>query len=276
DRSSHVLRARDPPQRDGPLDIPFPLSLFPAVRLLGHFGIDPSRRDAVHRDARRELNGERLGEGDDGTLGGRVIGVECLAPLPGDRIPQITRDRYRPRPPSTALDRLDRLFGLRPPAAVPDRHACARPGEQQRGRPPDPAAAAGDERALARQRDHSLRVASTMSQMTCSTASCSSWMREVSSAGMTRQSSTTPRASPPPLPSSATTRTPLARAAWAPRTTFGLSPLVECSTTRSPGRASASIWRAKISSKPRSLPHAVSSEVSVVNAIAGSARRLRL
>src|SRR5439155_64712 len=45
DRSSHVLRARDPPQRDGPLDIPFPLSLFPAVPLLGRSGSHPTARD---------------------------------------------------------------------------------------------------------------------------------------------------------------------------------------------------------------------------------------
>src|SRR2546428_816846 len=100
-------------------------------------------------------------------------------------------------------------------------------------------------------------------------------MCDVSSAGITRQSSTTPRVSPPPLPSSATTRTPLARAAWAARTTLGLSPLVECSTTRSPGRARASIWRAKISSKPQAVPAPVGNAVSGVHTPACQAGRRR-
>src|SRR5207249_3600110 len=110
----------DPPQRDGPLDITFPLSPFPAVRLLRHLRIDPSRRDAVHGDPRRELDGERLREGDDGALGGRVVGVERLAALPRGG-----RDEDDPAP-STALDRLDRLFRLSPPAQVPDRYTRAR------------------------------------------------------------------------------------------------------------------------------------------------------
>src|SRR2546422_8466547 len=49
----------------------------PRVRLLAHLRIHPSRRDAVDRDvARRELDGEGLGERDDGALGGGVVGVE--------------------------------------------------------------------------------------------------------------------------------------------------------------------------------------------------------
>jgi len=55
---------------------------------------------------------------------------------------------------------------------------------------------------------------------------------------------------------------------------LGLSPEVECSTSTSPGFASASTWRAKISSKPMSLAQAVSSEVSVVSATARSAGRV--
>src|SRR2546422_10142595 len=56
----------------------------PRVRLLAHLRIHPSRRDAVDRDvARRELDGEGLGERDDGALGGGVVGVERLAPLAG-------------------------------------------------------------------------------------------------------------------------------------------------------------------------------------------------
>src|SRR5207248_908969 len=51
---------------------------------------------------------------------------------------------------------------------------------------------------------------------------------------MTRQSSTSLRAAPPSLPSSAPTPTPLARAACAARSTLGLPPLVECSTPRAP------------------------------------------
>ena len=65
-------------------------------------------------------------------------------------------------------------------------------------------------------------------------------------------------------------RVPRARAARAAATRLGLRPLVLCSTSRSPGRQSASTWRAKICSNPRSLPAAVSSEVSVVSATAAS------
>ena len=66
---------------------------------------------------------------------------------------------------------------------------------------------------------------------------------------------------------------PRARAARAAASRLALAPLVLCSTSRSPGRQSASTWRAKICSNPRSLPAAVSSEVSVVSAIAASGRR---
>ena len=45
--------------------------------------------------------------------------------------------------------------------------------------------------------------------------------------------------------------------------------------SRSPGRPSASTWRAKTRSKPKSLPAAVRAEVSVVRAIAGRPRRSR-
>ena len=65
-----------------------------------------------------------------------------------------------------------------------------------------------------------------------------------------------------------------ARAACAARTTLGLSPLVECSTRRSPGRVRASTWRANTSSNPMSLAAAVSSDVSVVRATARSEGRL--
>ena len=54
---------------------------------------------------------------------------------------------------------------------------------------------------------------------------------------------------------------------------FGLLPEVEMAMTTSPGRPSASIWRAKIRSKPKSLPAAVSVDVSVVSAIAAIGAR---
>src|SRR6266566_2707608 len=191
-------------------------------------------------------------------------------------VSQVTSDGDRPSPPSTALHRPDRFFRVRSPAPVANRHPAARPGEQHRCRPADAAAATRHKRALRRQIDHPTPSwASTIPQITCSIARCSSWICEVSSAGMTSASSTRRRAAPPPLPSSATTRTPLARAAWAARSTFALSPLVECNTSRSPGRTSASTCRAKTASNPRSLPHAVSSDVSVVKATAGRARRVR-
>ena len=52
-----------------------------------------------------------------------------------------------------------------------------------------------------------------------------------------------------------------------PATTFALVPEVESPTATSPGRQSASSWRAKISSKAPSLATAVSNAPSVVSAI---------
>ena len=51
-------------------------------------------------------------------------------------------------------------------------------------------------------------------------------------------------------------------------------PEVEMPRKTSPGWPRASIWRAKMVSKPKSLPAAVRMEVSVVSAIARSAGRL--
>ena len=58
--------------------------------------------------------------------------------------------------------------------------------------------------------------------------------------------------------------------------TFGLLPEVEMAMATSPGLPSASIWRAKMRSKPRSLPAAVSAELSVVKAMAAMAARFGL
>src|ERR1019366_9078669 len=50
----------------------------------GHLGVGPAGGDAVGVDAvGGELGGERLGEGDDGALGGGVVGVASLATLAG-------------------------------------------------------------------------------------------------------------------------------------------------------------------------------------------------
>src|SRR5688500_17837712 len=81
---------------------------------------------------------------------------------------------------------------------------------------------------------------------------------------------------PPSRALIASTGIPFSRATCAARRRFGELPLVVWMISRSPGFASASTWRAKISSKPRSLPAAVRSDVSVVSAIAGYARRLRM
>ena len=94
-------------------------------------------------------------------------------------------------------------------------------------------------------------------------------------AATTKAWSTSPARAPPPLPRKATTGTPLARAASAARSRLGLEPLVLWRTRRSPGRQSASTWRAKTWSNPRSFPAARRSEVSVVRATAASARRVR-
>ena len=55
-----------------------------------------------------------------------------------------------------------------------------------------------------------------------------------------------------------------------PRTTFGLIPDVERPTATSPGRQSASSWRANTSSNAPSFATAVSSAPSVVSAIDAS------
>src|SRR5205823_12774234 len=83
-------------------------------------------------------------------------------PLRRTGVPQVSRDRDRLRPPWPALDRLDRLLRLDPPATVPDRHARARLRQQQRRRPPDAPPPTSDKRALPRERDHGpslLRIA---------------------------------------------------------------------------------------------------------------------
>src|SRR2546422_3977834 len=62
DRTRHVLGTGDAPERNRRLDVTFPLSPFPLVRSCRHLRIHPSRGDAVHRDPRRELERQRLGE----------------------------------------------------------------------------------------------------------------------------------------------------------------------------------------------------------------------
>src|ERR1017187_7652250 len=50
----------------------------------GHLRVGPAGCDAVGVDSvRGEFGGERLGEGDDGTLGGGVVGVKAFAALAG-------------------------------------------------------------------------------------------------------------------------------------------------------------------------------------------------
>ena len=65
---------------------------------------------------------------------------------------------------------------------------------------------------------------------------------------------------PPPLPPNAAVTSFIALACRSAAMMFGLLPEVEIAMATSPGRPSASIWRAKILSKPRSLPAAVSAE----------------
>ncbi len=67
-----------------------------------------------------------------------------------------------------------------------------------------------------------------------------------------------------------TVSTSRSRAARAAASRFGLSPLVLCRTSRSSGRQSASTCRAKTCSNIRSFAAAVSSEESVVRAMAAS------
>jgi len=58
-----------------------------------------------------------------------------------------------------------------------------------------------------------------------------------------------------------------------PTMMLGLRPEVEKAMAMSLGLPSASIWRAKTRSKPRSLPAAVSADASVVSASAAMAAR---
>ncbi len=67
---------------------------------------------------------------------------------------------------------------------------------------------------------------------------------------------------------------PAALAASSPSRMLRLLPEVEMPRATSPGRASASIWRAKTVSNPKSLLCAVRMEVSVVRAMPARARRL--
>src|SRR5512143_2630154 len=73
DRPRDVLGAGHPAQRDPALDLAPSLPAVPRVRQRGHLGVDPPGGDAVDGDARGELDGERLGEGDDGPLGGPAV-----------------------------------------------------------------------------------------------------------------------------------------------------------------------------------------------------------
>src|SRR2546430_13242034 len=94
-----VLGACHATERDRPLDVLLAPSRVPRIRRRRHLRVDPSRRHAVHVDpARRELDREGLGERDDRALGGRVVGVEGLAPLPRRRrdehdLPTVRKER---------------------------------------------------------------------------------------------------------------------------------------------------------------------------------------
>src|SRR5688572_5439980 len=115
--------------------------------------------------------------------------------------------------------------------------------------------------------------ASTISQITCWMARCSSWARSVRSVGITMATSASARRVPPSRAVNTRTFAPCFRADPAALITLGEVPLVECTTSRSPALTRASTCREKMCSNPRSLPAAVSSDVSVVSAIAGIARR---
>ena len=69
-RVRHVLRLAIPAQENAGLDLV--ARQFP--HRAGHLGLDDSRRHGVHRDApRRDLDGQRAGEGVDGALACGVI-----------------------------------------------------------------------------------------------------------------------------------------------------------------------------------------------------------
>ena len=77
-----------------------------------------------------------------------------------------------------------------------------------------------------------------------------------------------PRSSPPPSPVRPTVTRPRSRAARRASTTFGERPEVLMPRATSPGRPWASTCRRKTAAKPMSLPTAVTTEGSVVSAIA--------
>src|SRR5712692_1147676 len=85
--------------------------------------------------------------------------------------------------------------------------------------------------------------------------------------------STIPARAPPLSPVIAARKAPRRRPASTARKTLGLDPLVERASNRSPRPTSASTWRAKTCSNPKSLLAAVSTEVLVVSAMAGMAGR---
>ena len=92
-------------------------------------------------------------------------------------------------------------------------------------------------------------------------------MRGVSLLGTRSATSATYATFPPSPPVMPTVNAPRSWAASMPRTTFALVPEVERPTATSPGRQSASSWRANTSSNAPSFATAVSSAPSVVRAI---------
>ena len=116
--------------------------------LAAHVGQHPARRDAVDPDpAGSELGAERPGEGDDGALGGGVVGVERLAALAGRRGDEHDRARAAGQHPPRGLGAegahrgevdADRLVPLARPSsssiggALPD--AVVRDERRRRGR----------------------------------------------------------------------------------------------------------------------------------------------
>ena len=111
---------------------------------------------------------------------------------------------------------------------------------------------------------------STSSARSCSTARWHSWMcavivegtRIATSASGASGAARLLRSARPPERS-------CDRACSAARTMFAEFPLVEIAMSTSPARPSDSTWRAKTPSMPKSFAIAVSSDVSVVRAIAG-------
>src|SRR5690349_6367699 len=99
DGAGDVLRRWDPAQRDGRLD---PRAAVTLERRYTHLGVHPARRHAVDQDVRGVLDGQRLGQRDDGPLAGRIVAVERLTPLAG-------RARHEHDPPSGAHQRDGRL-----------------------------------------------------------------------------------------------------------------------------------------------------------------------